>query len=735
MNIYPILSSLKLREGRFVLKERMFVNASKEAQKAAGVLAKKFKTRCGITIMEAETENADIRLVYEAGEKESFRLTVSENIVEIGAGDQRGFVNAIETLLQMAEADGCIPCSELRDAPYKQFRGVHLQMPAPEYIEECKRFFDVLSFLKFNTVIMEVGGTMELKKHPEVNRAWQAFCQTIVKKFPGGPQNFQWSDKYWKDSTHYENARGQILKQEEVRDLVQYGKDLGLQIIPEIQALSHCYYLTLAHREIAESPDDLFPDTYCPMNEESYKLYFEVAEEMLDVIQPDIVSIGHDEIRIMGECPRCKDKTGHELLAYEINRLHKFYAERNIRIMMWCETMLQPEAKYSLEHVGKPIDKVDDYGRSYKLPSMYKAINDIPKDVIMLDWYHSRSDNTAECFTDRGFDVMFGNYSGIVFGNWDVRAKRALGAEISTWCTPDEFTMGRNGQLFDMIFSAQLFWGKEYNDSRYKEYLDNARNIVETVRKVMRGELIYKAVDNTLAAGKGSAGKNVNILYCGENGLYDIQAEGAECYGSNAAAILEKCPKLSGVPVDTAHVMLRTDFYADSLLLCEGFKKAEKQYMSYSFINTDHWDESPMSDSSFLCTNMPRWSAATHEVLYEDGSWEIVNATYGITAAAVKMVYDRDRLYLDEKVNEIDDEIEKSEGKRKPAPHFKLTDNWQPSVLYFSDSIVSGDNTAYVYEWKNLHPEKKIVCIKCVSTTHDKEQSAILFALGYKGIR
>lgn len=727
MNIYPIPSSLKLREGRFVLKERMSVNASKEAQKAAGVLAKKFKTRCGITIMEAETENADIRLVYEAGEKESFRLTVSENIVEIGAGDQRGFVNAIEALLQMAETDGCIPCSELRDAPYKQFRGVHLYMPAPEYIDEYKRFLDVLSFLKFNTVIMEVGGTMELKKHPEVNRAWQAFCQTIVKKFPGGPQNFQWSDKYWKDSTHYENARGKILKQEEVRDLVQYAKDLGIQVIPEIQALSHCYYLTLAHREIAENQDDMFPDTYCPMNEESYKLYFEVAQEMLDVMEPEIVSIGHDEIRIMSECPRCKDKTGHEILAYEINRLHQFYAERNIRIMMWCETMLQPEAKYDLEHVGKEIDRVDAYGRAYKLPSMYKAINDIPKDVIMLDWYHSRSDNTEQCFTDRGFDVAFGNYSGIVFGNWDIRAERSMGAEISTWCTPDEFTMGRNGQLFDMIFSAQLFWNKGYNDSRYQEYLANAKHIAETVRKVMRGEKTASYASDTSAKKK-----QLHILYCAENGQYDMEAEGASCYGSNAAAVLEKCPKMSGVPIDTAHILLRTDFYADSLILCEGFKKAEKQYMSYSFINTDHWDESPMSDSSFLCTNMPRWSAATHEILYEDGTWEIVNATYGITAAAVNMVYDRDRLYLDEKVNEIDDEMEKSEGNRKFAPHFKLTDNWQTSVLYFSDTIVSGANTAYVYEWKNPHPEKKIVCIKCVSTTHDIEQSAVLFALGYK---
>lgn len=85
---------------------------------------------------------------------------------------------------------------------------------------------------------------------------------------------------------------------------------------------------------------------------------------------------------------------------------------------------------------------------------------------------------------------------------------------------------------------------------------------------------------------------------------------------------------------------------------------------------------------------------------------------------------------MDERTNEIDDAIEET-AERKLAPHYKLSDNWQTAALYFTDPIISGDSTAYVYEWKNPHPEKKIVRIKVVSTTHDPEQSAILFALGY----
>lgn len=707
MNIYPKPDSLTLQDGLFLLPETVFIYEESEISASA---CKVLQKRVPFAIIKGQKEEAHISFLYKDCEKEEYSISVHTEGIYITAADKRGFVNAVETLLQMMHPDGTVPCAELSDKPYKQFRGIHLYMPASAYIDECKRLFDALSYLKYNTVILEVGGTMEYKKHPEVNRAWVDFCEMLTKKFPGGPQNFQWSDRYWKDSTHYENARGEILSQETVRDLVQYAKDLGLNVIPEIQSLSHAYYLTLAHREIAEDQNDLFPDTYCPLNEDSYALYFDIASEVLDVFEPEIVSIGHDEIRIMGECPKCKEKTGHELLAYEINRLHAFYKERNVRIMMWCERLMTPkDADKEILQEG-----TDAYGRKYRLPAMYKAIDSLPKDVIMLDWYHSRASQTEKEYTDKGFDAWFGNFSGIVFGNWEERSSRIKGAEISTWCTPDEFTLGRNGVLFDLIFSAEMFWNQNYSDTVYTDFLHTAMRKAEDVRKIICPE-------------KNISGK-VEILYKTNVDTYKIDSN-AYCYGRNAEELMKICGKLSGTPVDTSHVFLETDIYAESLLLCEAFKKPEEQQMSYNYITAEHWDSSPTSDSSFLCSHMPRWTAATHEILYEDGTVELANATYGITAADVHMKYERLCRYSDERVNEID---EKDEGERVKAPHYKLSDSWQSSVLYFSDTIISEEYTAYVYEWKNPYPDKKIKKIKVISTTHDKEQSVILFAIGYK---
>ncbi len=717
MNIYPMPAALAPLPGVFHLSVNTKLSACKAAEKAAHLLEKRFNADFHISIQPAEENEPDILLVEEACAFESYRISVSEKQVEIFAGDEKGFLHATQTFLQMVGEDLSVPCAELSDAPAKEYRGLHLYMPSPSHIEECKRLFDVLSFLKYNTVILEIGGTMELRRHPEVNAAWVKFCKTITKDFPGGPQNFQWADRYWKDSTHYENARGEILSQEQVRDIVGYAKDLGFTVIPEIQALSHAYYLTIAHPEIAEDKNDLFPDTYCPMNEESYKLYFDVAEEIIEVVKPEIVSIGHDEIRILGECPVCREKSGHELLAYEINRLHAFYKEKNIRIMMWAEKLMPPIQKNGLTWGGGADETVDDYGRHWKLPATYKALEGLPKDIIMLDWYHSRGKDTEMNFIDGGFEVMFGNYSGIVFGDWDKRGANVIGAEISTWCTPDCFTLGRNGVMFDLIFTAELLWGNAYSDEKYAKYLQNAMGIAEKVRRVACG-------------GKKIPGE-FKPLYYTEDGMNTIRAASSVCTGENAKQFLKKREGLSAVSVDTAHVLLETSIYAKSLLFCESFKKPEEKLMSYSFINAAHWDCSPMSDSSYICANMPRWTAAVHEIQYEDGTVEIAKATYGITAADVNMSYARERLFLDEGTDEID-VTHKAVGKREAAPHFKLSDPWQSSVLYFTDTIVSNDVTAYVYEWRNPYPEKKIIRIKVVNTTHDKTQSVLLFALGYK---
>lgn len=63
---------------------------------------------------------------------------------------------------------------------------------------------------------------------------------------------------------------------------------------PELPSFTHSYYLLSAHPELSEVPGELWPDTYCPSNPESYKLLFDVYDEYIDLLKPRLVHAGHD---------------------------------------------------------------------------------------------------------------------------------------------------------------------------------------------------------------------------------------------------------------------------------------------------------------------------------------------------------------------------------------------------------------------------------------------------------
>ena len=105
--------------------------------------------------------------------------------------------------------------------------------------------------------------------------------------------------------------------------------------------LSHSDYLLMPHPELAERAEDPYPDTYCPSNPGSYELLFDLLEEVIEVLEPKIVNIGHDEYYSVGLCDKCKNKPAEELLAGDITKIHDFLAERGVKTMMWGDKRLK----------------------------------------------------------------------------------------------------------------------------------------------------------------------------------------------------------------------------------------------------------------------------------------------------------------------------------------------------------------------------------------------------------
>lgn len=652
---------------------------------------------------------------------EHYTLLIKPGKVVITAGDLKGAIYGVSTFLQKIDRETLTAADcDLCDKPYKQIRGAHLYLPARENIDAYKKILEVMAFFKMNTVIIEVSGAMEYEKHPEINQTWEWFCDLADNRFPGEAKSrsIQWSDIYWKDSIHTEHAGGSFLTKAEVADIVAHAKSLGLDVIPEIQALSHSYYLTLAHREIAELQDDMFPDSYCPLNEKSYELYFEVAEEVLEVFKPSRVSIGHDEVRVLGQCEKCREKTGHELLAYELNRLHDFYEKHNIKIFMWGE-MLQHYTNFKGLPVGEGIDRLSEFGFHYTLPATYNAKHSIPKDITMLDWQYSLSHYSQDMFMEDGFPVLFGNLRGSRMLNWKKRTQdpRMLGGEVSTWVVTDEETFARDGIFFEFMFSSHMLWEDDYDTDKYAEMAARVNDEAFFTKAIMRGEVSVL-----------ESGGNTEVIYSGDAKHSFAQLKTADITCPSSAVtraitqtlaakvpVSDSCDNapdsiLYGVPIDTTGVLIKKEFKADSLL----FLHSAKQDMVYK--------------PSHQFPSEEPYGLGTYAVLYDDGTLELANIIYGRTIGNIdfKMICNGGQ------AEAASIEIDNETGSQQTgiiAPTFAPASQWNDSILYITNPVTDGTNTAFAYEWKNPFPEKTIVKMKAIHTCHNHDQSAILFGI------
>ncbi len=659
-----------------------------------GIEAKKADDKADITVCKADLE------------KEEYSLKVSENDIVIYASHIRGALYGISTLIQMVN-DGLeiAPC-DITDKPDKAFRGIHMYLPARKDIEQYKRILDVVSFLKLNTVIIETSGAVELYKHPEVNKTWEDFCTLVKYKYPRA-SSIQWCDTYWKDSVHPEHAGGSYLKKEEVREIVKHAKKLGLDVIPEIQALSHSYYLAMSHREIAELPDDPFPDSYCPLNEKSYELYFEVAEEIIEIFEPEVVSVGHDEIRVLGQCEKCRTKTGHELLAYELNKLHEFYSAKGIRMMMWAEKLQEMTTYLGDKMAGHSIEKKSNYafkGFDYYLPATYNAIDMIPNDIIALDWYWSLAHDSTDCFGDRGFTAAFGNFRGSLMYNYNKRIAHPaiMGAEVSTWVTTNEDAFAHDGCFFEFAFSADVLWNTDYERSQYAEYCDKVNVMMDYVKAIMRAERPILKLDGKLS-----------VLEAPKASEYEFDLSGASCakdYVKNA--LTGVADKLYGLPISTNMFRIQKEFKADGLLIVHNAPKDMRYIPSHTTPNFD-----------------PAWDMGTYIVLYEDGTIELINASFGKAIGPMGLNPDRALVFENSKTAEIDDDI--SDNKDGAiAPSYENTCGWMPSLYYETTPLYNNGTAVYAYEWKNPHPDKAVKMIKAINTCRpDPEQVIKLYGI------
>ncbi|SDT51451.1 hexosaminidase [Paenibacillaceae bacterium GAS479] len=433
-----------------------------------GVNSNSFTAVRFIGVMEQEIIskiNETFGKVFKA-DKDGYAIEVGEEVC-IYAESARGLIYGAYSLQQMSE-QGYLKEGLIYNVPLCSFRGLKVYLPAAEDMEYFKSFIDMACYYRYNTIVVEVGGAMEYKRHPEINEGWKQYCDEM-REYSGKGKDVQNRYTWEKNSIHCENGGGDWLQQHSVKELIDYCTARGLDVIPEVPSLSHCDYLLTRHPELAERQDDPYPDTYCPSNPASYELLFDVLEEIVDVFKPLTVHVGHDELYTIAVCEACRGKDASALYTEDLTKINQFLAEKGIRTMIWGEKLLNSGGVSVHAFAGSQRIILNQEGYVEQvIPATYPAIDMIPKDIQIMHWYWSFGKQFDEQLLERNLYTVYGNFEGPGIPGWTSRlAKGIQGASISNWSALKENYLQRNGIFFNMVYSNRMFWQENYDESMY----------------------------------------------------------------------------------------------------------------------------------------------------------------------------------------------------------------------------------------------------------------------------
>jgi hypothetical protein len=224
--------------------------------------------------------------------------------------------------------------------------------------------------------------------------------------------------------SHPELSDPNPLSKNDVEKIVKICREEGIKIIPQINLLGHQSWaertgnLLRVYPQFDETPgvkmpdkyvwpntDKLYCKSYCPLHPEVHDIVFDLVDEICDVFEAADFHAGMDEVFYIGEdqCPRCSGRDKAELFAGEVTQIRNHLTLKDRRLWIWGDRLLD----------GKTTG-MGEWEASYN--NTYRAIDMIPKDVMICDWHYEKAHQSAVYFAMKGFSVVTCPYNNRVSG-------------------------------------------------------------------------------------------------------------------------------------------------------------------------------------------------------------------------------------------------------------------------------------------------------------------------------
>lgn len=260
--------------------------------------------------------------------RDAYRLRVGRRGITLDAPSLHGLRHGLQTLAQLVDGRGDVPCGEILDQPDFRDRGIMLDVSRGKVPTRAtlEGLVDLCARLRLNVLMLYVEHTFAFRAHPEIGEG------------------------------------SSPLDAETVLALDAYAETRGVELVPCLQSLGHMERVLSLERYAALAESDR-RWSVSPARPETYDLLGELYDEFLPLFRSGRFNANCDEPFDLGRGQSAKRAPGRSpgrLFADHVSRLEGLAGRHDKRLMVWAD--------FALKHP----DQLDRIGR----------------DVVLLDWWY-----------------------------------------------------------------------------------------------------------------------------------------------------------------------------------------------------------------------------------------------------------------------------------------------------------------------------------------------------------
>ncbi|MFH0273562.1 family 20 glycosylhydrolase [Vibrio jasicida] len=293
-----------------------------------------------------DIRNAPKSEVQDINSDESYQLESRNSQIIIRSERPYGAFHGLETFLQLVTTDATgyfVPAVSIQDEPRFPWRGVSYDTSR--------------HFIELDVILRQLDAMASAKMNVFHWHIWDDQAIRIQL------DNYQ---KLWQDT-----ADGDYYTKDEIRHVVNYARNLGIRVIPEISLPGHASAVAHAYPELMSGMGEqsyphqrgwgVFEPLMDPTNPELYKMLASVFDEVVELFPDEYFHIGGDEPNYQ----QWKDNP----------KIQQFIKDNNLDGERGLQSYLNTKVEQMLEARGKKMTGWDEIWHK-----------DLPTSIVIQSW-------------------------------------------------------------------------------------------------------------------------------------------------------------------------------------------------------------------------------------------------------------------------------------------------------------------------------------------------------------